>query len=193
MRRHLTYANVMASVAVFIALGGTATAALTITGKDVKNGSITSRDIKNRSLIAKDFKRGQLPRGATGAAGAAGAAGPAGAPGAIGPQGSATGWARVTREQAANGGGTGPWTVPTSKGLEDFAASADGLTMCLRFTQPPAGIVATTTSFYLSAYGGTDPGPTRCAGLSGANAWVSAREIGGDTAATAFDAFVAAY
>jgi hypothetical protein len=50
LRRHLTYANVMATIAVFVALGGGAYAAITVTGGDVKNGSLTGKDIKRNSL-----------------------------------------------------------------------------------------------------------------------------------------------
>jgi hypothetical protein len=74
IRPALTYANVMATVAAFVALGGSSYAALTITGKhvrdgsltgrDVHNGSLTSRDIRNGSLSVKDFKTGELPCGA---------------------------------------------------------------------------------------------------------------------------------
>jgi hypothetical protein len=79
LRPRLTYANVMATVAVFIALGGSSYAAFTVTGKNVKNSSLTGKDVKNNSLfgsdvkriksrdvsdhslLAKDFKTGQLP------------------------------------------------------------------------------------------------------------------------------------
>lgn len=95
--RRLTYANVMATVAVFIALGGSALAAgyvITnssqikdgaVTGSDVKNSSLTGSDVKDRSLTAADFKG--LLRGATGTAGAVGPAGPAGPPGQKGEVG----------------------------------------------------------------------------------------------------------
>ena len=84
IRRNLTYANVMATVAVFIALGGSAYAAAKITGRNVKNGSLTGRDVKNNSLTGKDvkrlgpadFKRGALPKGPPGSPGPAGPAGP---------------------------------------------------------------------------------------------------------------------
>lgn len=56
MRPHLSYANVMATVAVFIALGGSSYAALRITGKNVKNGTLTGADVKNRSLTGTDIK-----------------------------------------------------------------------------------------------------------------------------------------
>jgi hypothetical protein len=88
LRSRLTYANVVATVAVFIALGGSSYAALTVTGKNVKNSSLTGSDIKNnsvtgkdvksirsadvtdRSLLAKDFAAGQLPAGPKGETGA---------------------------------------------------------------------------------------------------------------------------
>jgi hypothetical protein len=82
LARRLTFANVVAMLALFVALGGTGYAALAITGKNVVNGSLTGGDIRNNSvgstdvrdgtLLAKDFKAGQLPAGAQGAAGAPG-------------------------------------------------------------------------------------------------------------------------
>ena len=76
MRRgKLSYANVMATVAVFLALGGSSYAAIKITGRNVKDGSLTSADIKDRSLLGKDFKPGQLPAGARGPQGATGSPG----------------------------------------------------------------------------------------------------------------------
>jgi len=83
-RKRLSYANVISSVALFVALGGGAYA-LTIpsnsvgskqlkknavTSKKIKKNAVTSSKVKN--LLAKDFKAGQLPRGATGATGAKG-------------------------------------------------------------------------------------------------------------------------
>jgi hypothetical protein len=84
LRARLTYANVVATLALFVALGGSSYAALTVTGKNVKNSSLSGKDIKDnsvtgrdvksiksgdvtdRSLLAKDFKAGQLPAGARG-------------------------------------------------------------------------------------------------------------------------------
>jgi hypothetical protein len=60
LRRHLTYANVMATIAVFIALGSGAYAAATITGRDVKDGSLTGRDIKRNSLTGKQIVESKL-------------------------------------------------------------------------------------------------------------------------------------
>jgi hypothetical protein len=77
------HATVVAYLALFVALGGTSFAAISITGKNVKNSSLTGKDIKNsslstsdvknKSLLAKDFKAGQLPQGPQGPQGAKGA------------------------------------------------------------------------------------------------------------------------
>jgi hypothetical protein len=65
LRRRLTYANVMATAAVFIALGGSSYAALTITGADVRNGSLSYRDLKKNTLgggRVKESRLGRVPR-----------------------------------------------------------------------------------------------------------------------------------
>jgi hypothetical protein len=54
--RRIRYANVMATLAVFIALGGTSYAALKITGHNIKNGTVTGRDIKNHSVAKTDVR-----------------------------------------------------------------------------------------------------------------------------------------
>ena len=81
MRRpRLTYANVVATLALFIALGGTGYAAISLPRNSVgapqiRPGSIDNSKIKPGSLRKSAFKAGQLPRGPRGAAGAAGPAG----------------------------------------------------------------------------------------------------------------------
>src|SRR3954470_9077328 len=82
MRRRLSYANVTATLALFIALGGSSYAAL----KLPKN-SVTTVQVKNGSLLAKDFKKGQVKRGRTGADGPAGPQGEQGLRGIGGPTG----------------------------------------------------------------------------------------------------------
>lgn len=92
----LTYANVMATIALFISLGGSSYAVLRVTGKSVVNNSLTgaditdltSRDIRDHSLLLRDFKRGQLrasSQGAPGPQGNTGAKGDTGAQGVPGP------------------------------------------------------------------------------------------------------------
>jgi hypothetical protein len=60
MKKHLNYANAMATIAVFVALGGTSYAAVKISGSDVRNGSLTGTDVKDRSLSSKDLKKGAV-------------------------------------------------------------------------------------------------------------------------------------
>ena len=60
MPKQLSYANVMATVAVFIALGGSSYAAIKITGKNVTDGTLTGADVKNRSLTGADVKNKSL-------------------------------------------------------------------------------------------------------------------------------------
>ena len=88
IRPHVTFANVVSMLALFVALGGSATATLIVSGKNVKNGSLTGADIKNgsltsvdvkdRTLLANDFNLGQLPAGAKGEQGLQGGPGSVG-------------------------------------------------------------------------------------------------------------------
>lgn len=111
LRSRLSYANVVATLALFVALGGSSYATISISGKNVKNSSLTGRDVRNnsitgadvkriksgdvadRSLLATDFKTGQLPAGPTGDTGPPGADG---ARGAAIISGQATGLTPVT-------------------------------------------------------------------------------------------------
>jgi hypothetical protein len=73
----------MATIAVFIALGGGAYAALTLPknsvgSRQIKKGAVDSSKVKDRSLRAGDFKPGQLPAGARGLQGERGLTGPPG-------------------------------------------------------------------------------------------------------------------
>jgi hypothetical protein len=60
VRRGLSYSNVMATLAVFIAIGGTSYAALQLTGRDIKDESLTGRDMKRDSLGGKRIKESRL-------------------------------------------------------------------------------------------------------------------------------------
>jgi hypothetical protein len=55
-----SHTTVVAYLALFVALGGSSYAAITITGKNVKNSSLTGKDIKNSSLSGVDVKNGGL-------------------------------------------------------------------------------------------------------------------------------------
>jgi hypothetical protein len=111
-RIRLTYANTVASLALFAALGGSSYAAISVTGKQVRDGSLSGRDVHNRSLtgqdvrdrslLARDFKHGQLPAGPKGDTGDTGATGPQGPQGDKGDPGvsPATLWAVVSESSA---------------------------------------------------------------------------------------------
>jgi hypothetical protein len=60
LRRHFTYANVMATLAVFIALGGSSYAALNLTGRDIKDGSLTHRELKRNTLGGTKIRESRL-------------------------------------------------------------------------------------------------------------------------------------
>ncbi len=97
--RALTYANVMATLAVFVALGGTSIAAValkrnSVGSRELKSGAVRTSDlrrnavttskVRNGTLLSKDFKAGQLPAGAPGPTGPAGSRGPTGPGGPTG-------------------------------------------------------------------------------------------------------------
>lgn len=60
IRRHLTFANAMASIAVFIALGGGAFAAVQVNGKNIKAHSIAGKKLKNNTIAGKKLKNNTL-------------------------------------------------------------------------------------------------------------------------------------
>jgi hypothetical protein len=118
VRSRLSYANVMATIAVFIALGGGAYAAIklpanSVGSRQIKANAISSSKVKPRSLLASDFRAGQLPRGRQGPQGAQGsqglpgtngAAGPTGASGTPGEPGSAAAYARLGADGVLDAG-----------------------------------------------------------------------------------------
>jgi hypothetical protein len=89
-RRRVRPSTVIATVALFAAVSGTATAAKLITGKDIARNAITSKHVKNRSLTAADFNGSIIgPAGPPGERGLTGPRGPVGATGDQGPKGDA--------------------------------------------------------------------------------------------------------
>ena len=60
LRQHLTYANVTATLALFIALGGSSYAALRVGSREIADNSIRSRDVNNHSLTRHDLARNTL-------------------------------------------------------------------------------------------------------------------------------------
>jgi hypothetical protein len=165
VRRRITYANTMATVAVLIALGGSSYAAAKVTGRNVKDGSLTgadvrnsslkSKDIRNRSLRAVDFRRGVVRRGRDGEDGVDGADGFDGFDGEPGP-GITLASGRVNRIASSDtaatlfGGTTG--TTRTAAGNEtdvQVLSPADDATasdLSVVFTRYPCDGNLTTTA-----------------------------------------------
>jgi hypothetical protein len=125
-RRQFSPASVIALIALFVALAGTATAGSValITGAQIKNGSITGADVKKKSLTAAHV------RGAVrGARGTSGPSGPAGPPGVAGPTGPT--------------GPQGPPGLQTIKGYQASGTIAGGTVNTLSATCPAGeGIVS---------------------------------------------------
>jgi hypothetical protein len=118
--RRFRHSTVVAYVALFAALGGgTAYAAATVTGSNVKDGTLTGRDVKNRSLGTEELSTSAISA-LTGRTGPTGPAGPAGAAGAKGDKGDrgATG----ATGPAGPAGATGPVGV---SGFQYIARRAD--------------------------------------------------------------------
>jgi hypothetical protein len=113
--RRISPATVIASIALFVSLSGTAVAAGLITGKNVLDGSLTAVDIRDNSLGTREIENGSLrpvdfevlpagpqgPAGPSGPQGAKGAQGKQGVPGAPGLSGVEV----VTLESIANSSG----------------------------------------------------------------------------------------
>jgi hypothetical protein len=80
-RPKLTYANVIATLALFLALGGGAAFAASTLGKNtvgarqLRKNAVTGAKVKDGSLAAGDFEPGQLPAGERGPQGLPGAPG----------------------------------------------------------------------------------------------------------------------
>lgn len=60
MRERLTYANVMATIAVFAALGGGAYAAATIGASDIKKNAVRAKHVKKNQIRAAHLRKGAV-------------------------------------------------------------------------------------------------------------------------------------
>jgi hypothetical protein len=61
----LTYANVVATLALFVALGGSAYAVSKIDGSDIRNGSLTGKEFKRNSIggrVVQEWSLRAVPR-----------------------------------------------------------------------------------------------------------------------------------
>jgi hypothetical protein len=62
LRTHLSYANVMATIAVFVAIGGTSYAAAKLTGKDLQAHSLTARNFHKNSVTGSAIRESTLSK-----------------------------------------------------------------------------------------------------------------------------------
>jgi hypothetical protein len=62
MRRHLSYANVMSTIAVFLVLGGGAYALSknSVGSRHIKDNSVRSEDIRDRTIRSEDLRRNSV-------------------------------------------------------------------------------------------------------------------------------------
>lgn len=60
LARRLTYANVMSTIAVFVALGGSSYALVRIDGKQLKNRSVSGKKLKRNTLGGSRIKESRL-------------------------------------------------------------------------------------------------------------------------------------
>ena len=152
-RRH---SIAVAYLALFAALGGSAYAAVTVTGKNIKDGSVTGRDVKNRSLGTSKLSTSAVssligqrgPAGPQGEKGEQGPVGPKGGAGPVGPKGET--------------GPAGPQGNPGSAGPPARAGSAAWSTASIRqgYTsraiRPAAGMSAAPPAKFLGGGASVD-------------------------------------
>lgn len=122
--------NVVAYLALFLALGGTSYAALSLPKNSVgtqqlKNGAVTGSKVRVHSLTSRDFKKGQLPAGPRGSQGVAGAQGPQGNQGLQGPQG-VPGSARAYGQVVIDGSGNYALVPGTTKNVVGLTQGGGG-------------------------------------------------------------------
>lgn len=130
LRDHATYANVMATIAVMIALGGTSYAALTLPRnsvgeRQIRAGAVRSSEVRNGSLGIKDLSAGARTslQGATGPAGPQGPAGPAGTQlfAVVNAAGERT---AGTATSGGASGATGTYLIGFARSVQGCAATA---------------------------------------------------------------------
>lgn len=129
----------MATIAVFVALGGTGYAALqlpkaSVGAKHLRKNAVTGKKVKNGSLGRRDFALGQIPAGPKGDKGAPGDKGEAGAAGA---PGSARAYTYLKENTCGN---PGPCTLDSSETKGFSGARRTGVGVYCIAISPGAGI-----------------------------------------------------
>jgi hypothetical protein len=172
IREKLTYANVVATLSLFLALSGGAAYAASHLGKSsvgtkqLKNGAVTGVKVKDRSLGANDFAAGSLPPGPKGDAGPKGDPGPPGAPG------SALGYAHLKHGALVAGESKG--VIGITEGVGESETSTIPWVTCFDLEFTPTNVVVSaqvgtnSPSNYAPEFvGGIAPAPVAVGGSAG--------------------------
>lgn len=165
-RPELTYANVMATVAVFISLGGVSWAAVTLPRNSVGSAQLRPGAVSESKLSkAVRTKLGASGKpGAPGAAGANGAPGPAGTKGERGEQGPA-GTSPVIGPATGDLAGTYPELQLVQNAVTGADVAADTLTGADIQESTLARVPQGTTSPFINGSPSTDATPVFLASL----------------------------
>lgn len=150
LRSRLTYANVIATIALFLALGGVSYAA----SQALPDNSVGTRQLKNAAVtpkkLSKSARAGMVgPKGARGAQGVPGEPGPAGpqgergAQGDAGPRGTALAWATVDS--------AGKLIASQSQGISSSQVSRNG-TGIYCFSSIPAAATSAVATAYTAGF-----------------------------------------
>ena len=148
----LSYANVIATLALFCALGGGAYAAIKLPAnsvgtRQIRNNAVTSIKVKDASLLSRDFKAGQLPAGAQGPKGDkgdTGQTGPQGDTGQTGPKGDTGGKGDTGATGPSGTAGAVSATVAGQVTTSSTAYTALSGGPSVQVTVPPSGNVLVT-------------------------------------------------
>jgi hypothetical protein len=132
IRSGMTFGNVIAVIALFVALGGTGYAAIklpknSVGAKQIRKNAVRSAKVKNRTLRRADFRGRKLPRGARGPRGFRGLRGFTGARGAQGGFKDVTAqFTRTLASDALPSGQTRDYTVFCPAGSQGVGGGVRG-------------------------------------------------------------------
>jgi hypothetical protein len=139
LRRHVTYSNVMATVAVFIALGGISYAAIKLPANSVGTKQLRAKAVTLKKINPKARRALKARRGASGVPGVQGPQGAAGADGADGASGAAALPGLATGVPSFTGGSilrrvpvTGRGDASVAELLSDVASLSPARTLVAR-------------------------------------------------------------
>ncbi len=180
IREHLNYANVCASLALFVALGGTGYAAITLPrdsvgsrelrsrsvgSAELRNGAVTSASVRDGSIGSRDLSptaRSSLtgPAGPTGPVGPQGERGLPGPTGSVGPKGDqgAPGAGAVTMRAVVDEGAA---VYASTEGAHAEAIDMVGGDYLVTFPQSAAGCVYSATLARVVQGSNTESAATR--------------------------------